>query len=182
MTERTARSPLAAGIAILLLATAALFVIGASIERNSAAEHTETSQGASDPIAGEGTAAHEEQEGAGTGEGQSAAHTDGSGKATEAVETEPLAPLEAPAAAVGLVVVSILLAAAVYFRPSRLALAVVAIVTVVAASLDVVELIHQVKEAREGIAVLVAVILLLRIATLAGTARLWKRLSPAGTI
>ena len=96
-----------------------------------------------------------------------------------AEESEPLAALESPAAVIGVVVVSILLACAVFFRPQRPTLAAVAIFTVVAAALDIVELINQVKEDRSGLAVLVGLILLLRILTLVGTARLWRAAEPA---
>ena len=136
-----ASSPVRRVVAALLLATAVLFVVGVAVERRDehraeGAEKSETSEHREGSEAGHGgeLAAHNE-----VGEGNEARVLGIDAEAT---------PLVAAA-----VLVSIALAAFVWFSDAEALLAIVAIVAAAFAVFDVAEVFHQIDESRAGLAI-----------------------------
>lgn len=156
------RRTLPAMIGALLVVCAALVIIGVSLERGGEQGHTDT--GAVE------SSEHTETEGE-HAESREQPHTE---------ETLLGAAIESPAALVGLGVVSVALAALVWRRPTRPVAGAVIVFTIAAGVLDVVEISRQLSADRGGLAVLAMVIALLRVATLAGAAMLWRTM-PART-
>lgn len=148
-------------VALLLVVTAVLFAIGATIERS----NTHEEQGAESTVTagengetGEGAPA----EGGEAGEAGEAAHSEGKEE-----ESEPVlgVDLESTPMIVAVVAASILLALATLFLRTRLVLALVAGFTLVFAAGDLRELVHQVDESRTSIAVIAGVLAVLHLAT-----------------
>lgn len=139
-------------VLVIVLATAG-FAGGVAMERATAEEpHAneviETEEGEADHEAGEGGAAAEEQ----------------SGEEILGLNLEST-PLVAAA-----VVGSLLLAGAVWIRPQRRPLlAVVALVMLAFAVLDILEVVHQLDESRAALAITAAIVAALHLAA-AGTA------------
>lgn len=155
------RRTLPAMIGALLVVCAALVIIGVSLEHGG---DTHTDTGAVE------SSEHTETEGE---------HAE-SGEQPHTEETLLGAAIESPAALVGLGVVSVGLAALVWRRPTRPVAGAVIVFTIAAGVLDVVEISRQLSADRGGLAVLAMVIALLRVATLAGAAMLWRTM-PART-
>ena len=150
--------------AILLVVTAALFVIGVSVEDDT---HSEASEGVADQPAGQAEGSHVEanESEAGHEEGEeseaegSTVEGEGSGHDEEAEgETVLGVDAESPAIVTMAVLASLALAAGLWFTHRRLA----AVATVVLAGLfalfDIAEVFHQLDESRTGLAVLAVVI------------------------
>jgi hypothetical protein len=143
----------------LLLAAVALFVIGGIAERSDEG-HVEGT-GTEHVTDHDGAAKHAEGAGAGDvhAEPSEVAESADSGPADDltvlgvSVESTPLV--------VAAVVVSVVLALAVWWRRHRWLLWVTAGFAAVFALFDVAELVHQIREDRVGIAVVAAVIALL---------------------
>jgi hypothetical protein len=152
----------------LILVATALFVTGVVIERNSEDKHADTGSpaaAASDESADEGGEADAEGEAAGgeTDEHASEPATQESEEGGEDqllgidVESTPLVVLAALA--------SIGLALAAWLRPNLAAvLALIAVVLVAFAALDVREVFHQLDEDKAGLAVLAALVAALHLA------------------
>jgi hypothetical protein len=147
-----------AAFIILLLASAAVFVIGVAVERNQT--HTETT--ATAPHTEAGTDSGETQPEPGEG-----AHSDESGSTPNASTTETGSETllrvnpESIAAVVAAVLVSVLLAGAAWFRPVRPVLLAGAAFCLAAAALDIREVTHQLNENRNGIAALAVPVIVL---------------------
>ncbi|PXX06235.1 hypothetical protein [Mycolicibacterium moriokaense] len=167
------RRRVAAAVAVLLVAAAALLVVGILLER-----HTES--GAEHPVV------------AATGEQQESHHN----KSTEGTHAEPgTAPGnrrgEAAERLTGInaeslwvvalgAVASVALAVAVWLRPNRPVIAIVVAFTAAALVLDVLEINHQIGADRIWLGALAGVIAALRVATLIGSAYLYRS-RPAAT-
>jgi hypothetical protein len=160
------RRVLPATVGLLLVACAALVIIGLTIERGSS-PHVET--GVVEPTqhseSAEGTQAE-------TGDEQPPVNTAHS----ESAEGEAVlgVPIESPVALAGLAVVSVALAALVWRRATRPVTGVVIVFTVAAGALDVAEISRQLSGDRVGLAVLAGLIALLRVATVTGATVLWR--------
>ena len=139
VTRRLARTA-----AVLLTATAALFVVGVIAEANrtihseSSETHTETGSESGD-VTGSATA--------------EAAH----GEATETVFG---IDIESPATATVAVIASLALAAGLWLTQRRGVALAAAVFAVLFAAFDMAEIVHQIDESRTGLAVLAAAIAL----------------------
>lgn len=143
----------------LLIAGAALFVIGVTAERNTADTHTETST----ETAQTDTTAHVEEAG-----GEEAPHTEESATAQEghtesSSETVFGVNLESTALVIVAAIASLTLAALTWRWNLRLLLVAAVAFAVVFAVVDIAELVHQIEESRVGIAALAAAIAVLHI-------------------
>lgn len=143
--------------AILLVATAVLFVIGVTAEDDN---HNEASEAVVDQPSGESgdsRAEAEESEEGHVGEGPAAEGDEGHDEETED-ETVLGVDAESPATVTLAVFASLVLAAGLWFTNRRS----VAIATVVVAALfalfDIAEVSHQLDESRTGLAILAVVI------------------------
>jgi hypothetical protein len=153
------RRTLPAVVGLLMVVCAAMVIIGVSIERGG--------EGHADTGTVESTE-HTEGEHAESSEGTHAeepVHEEG---AVLGVSIESLAAL------VGLAVVSVGLAVLVWRRPTRLVVGAVIVFTVSAGVLDVIEISRQVSADRASLVVLAGLIVLLRVATVACAAMLWR--------
>ena len=164
-------------VGLLLIACAALVIAGVSIERGGensdhrgeTAEHVET--GHDEHPGGHGQdlpEAHQEQ--------PPGAHE--SARASEAAESGVVRTLESPAALAALAVFSVGLAALIWWRPTRVIAAAVAVVTVIAGAFDLIELLRHLSADRAGLAALAGLILALRVVTVAGAVMLLRRAGP----
>jgi Flp pilus assembly protein TadB len=167
------RRRVAAAVAVLLVAAAALLVVGILLER-----HTES--GAEHPVVavtGEQQESHHEST-----EGTHAEPPTAPGKrGGEAAERLTGINVESPwVVAIG-AVVSIALAVAVWLRPNRAVIATVVAFTAAALVLDIFEINHQIGADRIGLAALASVIAALRVATIIGSAYLFRSRRPAAT-
>lgn len=169
--------------AILLVVTAALFVIGVSAEDDTHNEATET---VADQPAGEAeegqVEAEESEEGpdeGGEAEGERSA-TEGEEGHDEGAEDETVLGVDAesPATVTLAVLASLALAAGLWFTNRRsVAIATVA-VALLFAVFDIAEVSHQLDESRTGLAVLAAVIAIGHVGAAALTGRsAWPRSS-----
>lgn len=157
---------------LLLIVCAALVIAGVSIERGGetgtqsgeTAEHVETDHEESGGHGQEAPRAHEELPGAHSPSGHA-----------ESGESGVVAALESPAALAGLAVFSVALAALIWWHPTRAVAATVAVAAVVAGVFDLIELIRHLSADRVGLAALAALILVLRLATLAAAVMLLRR-------
>ena len=164
-------------MAVLLVASAALLVVGVAVERSRGDVHTETQAPVAHDESGEGSEAHEraeahpaEQPAHDEASETAAAHADEPSTRLLGIDTEST-PLVA-------VVVAVLLAAGVMWRPSWALIAVAVVFAVVAAVLDASEIAHQLDEDRVGIAVLAALVLLLHAGIVASGALAWRSAEP----
>jgi hypothetical protein len=164
----------AAGIvAGLLVAAAALLILGVVFEG-----HTES--GAEHPVVaatGEPQEGHHDESTEGTHAEPATGPDNPGGEAAErltgiSVESTLVVTLGA--------VASIALAVAVWLRPSRPVLAMVVTFTAAALVLDTLEISHQLRADRIALAALAGVIAALRVATIAGSAYLYRS-RPAAT-
>lgn len=146
---------------LFLLASTAIFVVGAVVERN---------QGHQEP-----TSPSSEQ---GSGGSETGAHVEGSGEAAHTEATTPGAeqsgesgsneklfgvdPEGAPAVIVA-VLVALLVAAAAWWRPVPLVLVIGFLFCLAAAGLDIREIVHQVDGDNTGVAVLAGLVTLLHL-------------------
>ena len=165
-------------VALIALSTAG-FVIGTAIERNNEDSHDEAAETVSEESGESGEAHSEEGE---IGESAEASSEEAeSGHEESEEEWEPLgvdieaAPFVALAA-----IFSVALAAAAWVRPRWVALlAVIALVMVAFAALDVREVFHQQDEDETGLAVLAGVIAALHLAAGAVAALMARRADAA---
>ncbi|QNE21389.1 hypothetical protein F1D05_30050 [Kribbella qitaiheensis] len=163
-TRWMARVSLPAVLAVLLMASAALLVVGAAIEHGTGGEsRTESVQTGE---AGEG-AYHDEAPESAAAEGE-AAH----GETVLGME------LESPVSIAALVVVSLALAGWVWRRPTRLTAAILVVFAAVVAVADGREVGHQLSGDHAGLAAVAAVLVVFRLATIIGAAQLWRSMSP----
>ncbi|WP_146221067.1 hypothetical protein [Mycolicibacterium moriokaense] len=160
-------------MAVLLVAAAALLVVGVLLER-----HTES--GAEHPV----VATSGEQQESHRGESTEGTHAEG-GTAPGSHDGEAAEQLtginveSAWVVALG-AIVSIALAVAVWRRPNRAVSATVVAFAAAALVLDVLEINHQIGADRIGLAALAGVIAALRVATVIGGAYLFRS-RPAAT-
>ena len=160
-------------VAVLLVAAAALLILGVVFER-----HTES--GAEHPVVaatGERQESHHDESTEGTHAEPATAPGNRGGEAAErltgiSVESTWVVALGA--------VASLALAVAVWLRPNRPVIAMVVTFTAAALVLDMVEISHQLGADRIGLAALAGVIAALRVATIAGSAYLYRS-RPAAT-
>jgi hypothetical protein len=156
---------LRSGIVVLLIASAVLFLIGSTIERNNrhheatATKTTETTGETQQESGGESTATPKHVEGASTETTNAETGSGEVGATILGVNTESLA------LSVVAVVLSVLLAAAVWLQrwPRLVLLAVLAFALVFAAG-DARELVHQLDESNAGLAAAAAAVLTLHAA------------------
>ena len=169
---------------VLLVALIALstmgFVIGTTIERNSEDGHDEAGETLSEESA-EGGEAHSEEEEIGESEEAPGEEAE-SGHEENEEEWKPLgvdiedAPFVALAA-----IFSVALAAGAWVRPRCVTLlAVIALVMVAFAALDVREVFHQQDEDETGLAVLASVIAALHLGAAAVAASMGRTANAAG--
>ena len=181
----------AAIVALIVLATSG-FVVGTTIERNSAGTHREGPAAARSE--GGSSARHSETGEHATGRhgSEGGAENAPGGAETGSADRHPeLKPLGVDIEAVPFIVLaavaSLALAGGVWLRPRSLAvLGVVVAAMLLFAVLDVREVFHQTDESRIGLAVLAAVVAALHLAAAAATGVLARReqrpASPAGTV
>jgi hypothetical protein len=169
---------LPAALALLLMAGAALVLLGATVEHRGASETgraVESSAGTS----------HTEQAGeAGGGEGGESAKANGhqiGEVAGEQSENETVlgVRVESPVALTALVSASAGLAVLVWRRPTRLVAAAVVAFALAAGAFDVAEIDRQLSAERTVLALLAVTVLLLRAATVTAAALLWRN-TPRG--
>jgi hypothetical protein len=152
------RRYLSAMVGLLLIVCAALVIAGVSIERGGES-HTPSGETAEHVEAG-----HEEQPEAHQPQAPS-----------ESAESGVVRTLESPVALAALAVVSVGLAALIWWRPTRPVAVTVAVVAVIAGVFDLIELIRHLSADRGGLAALAGLILALRVVTVAGAAMLLRR-------
>jgi hypothetical protein len=180
-------------LVLLLVAATALLVVGVSVEKSSGDTHEESGAAATEQASGD---EHAEESGEGaesgeegeSGEASEAGEAGGghaesaAGQASEEDETLLGTDLEATGFVALAAVVSLALALALWLRPGwAQLLAVVVVVMVAFAALDVREVFHQIDEDDGGLALLAGVVAALHLVA-AGVALLMRRLSssPAG--
>ena len=163
-SRRSLPSVLPAIVGVLLVACAALVIVGVGLERSGEAGHADT--GAVE------SAEHAEGENAEPGEESHDENTVHDEEALLGI------PIESPPALVGLAVGSVGLALLVWRRPTRLVAGAVIVVSVGAGVLDVVEIGRQLSADRMGLAVLAVLIAVLRVVTVTGAAVLWRAAQP----
>jgi hypothetical protein len=159
-------------MAVLLVASAVLLVVGVAAERSQGDAHDETPAVVHDEAA-EGSKAHEreaaEHDEAGETSAQHAAEGD---ERLLGVKTESTPGVAAA------VLISLLLAAGTLWRPSRALTAGAALLAVVAVVVDVAEIAHQLNEGRSGIALVAALVLVLHAGVVASGAVAWRSTEP----
>lgn len=158
------RRRVAAAVAALLVATAALLVLGVALERHAASgaeSHSMSETG------GEHESHHEES--GETTHGEADVHRD----EDNAGESATVEAIESPWAAALGTVAAVTLAVAVWRRPTRPVIALVAVFTVAAMVFDLREIGHQAGEDRIGLVALASVLVALRAATIAGAGYLY---------
>jgi hypothetical protein len=160
-------------VAVLLVAAAALLILGVAFER-----HAES--GAEHPVVaatGEPQEGHHDESTEGTRAEPGTAPDNPGGKAAErltgiSVESTWVVALGA--------IASIALAVAVWLRPSRPVIAMVVTFTAAALVLDTLEIGHQLGADRIALAAIAGGIAALRVATIVGSAYLYRS-RPAAT-
>jgi hypothetical protein len=165
-------APLARGLwvvvfsVLLLLATAA-FVVGVTVERNQG-EDTSSSNTSTHTEAGE----HAEGEGSAEGSAEPNARSKSAQASEDLLGVNP----ESTPVVVLAVLLALLLAGAVWWRPFRLILAAGVLFCVGAMALDLREVAHQLDENRGGVATIAGVVAALHLlAALAAIAALIAR-------
>lgn len=157
----------AAAVAVLLVAAAALLVVGVLLERHaeSGAEHRVVA------ATGEQQESHHDE----STEGAHAEPGTAPGtRGVEAAERLTGISVESPAIVAVGVIASLALAVAVWLRPNRAVIAIVVAFTAAALVLDIIEINHQIGADRIGLAALAGVITALRVATIIGSAYLFR--------
>jgi hypothetical protein len=155
MSEVTGwRRRLPAALALLLVVCAALVLLGATVEHRGTTETPETSH-----------SEQAERSEAGTGELAGEQGAD---------ETVLGVRVESPVALTGLALVSAGLAVLVWRRPTRLVAGAVLVFALVAAVFDGAEIDRQLSAERTALALLAVAVVLLRAATIAGAALMWR--------
>lgn len=140
---------------MLFVVTAVLFVIGTQSESDEHNESTEAQATDTDTDAGEDAEAEEGEEGAGHDESTEAAGDDEAGEKRTILGVDP----ESTGAIALGVSLSVLIAAALWFRPMRPVAIAAAAFGAGFAVLDVLEVTHQLDEDRTNLALLAAVAL-----------------------
>jgi len=165
--------------AVLLVATAVLFVIGVSAEHDN---HSEASENVVDQPAGEADEGHveaeESEEGHAEGEGESPA-AEGEEGHDERAEDETVLGVDAesPATVTLAVLASLALAAGLWFTRRRSVATAAAVAAALFMVFDIAEVSHQLDESRTGLAILAVVIAVghAGAAVLAGSSALARR-------
>ena len=141
--------------AILLVVTAALFVVGVAVEGNTHAEpSTEQSGTAAEQPAGESGGAHQEEGGesptveGGTGGGDAGHHASAGGETVLGIDAE------SPATVSLVVLLSVALAAGLWFTTRRWIAVAAALAAGLFAVVDIAEFFRQLDESRTGLAIL----------------------------
>ena len=146
------QAPLRAVLALLLVATAILFAIGATIERSQ--RHTESGTAETSK-----SASHAEGSTSEAGEeAESPEAASGEETATESNEDLLGVDVESIPAIIGAVAVALLLAAAVWWRRERPWLWATLAFGLVFTAGDVREVVHQLDESRTGVAVIAGIL------------------------
>ena len=156
-----------------LIASTALFAVGVAIER-SRSESTETPSGEVSHT-DEGTGGEGATEG-GSGEGGS--NVAESATATEHSDGDAVVfgiDLESWWLVALAIAVSLGLALAVWFRPTRPVLALTGVVAAVFVALDLAEVVHQVGASEAGLVAIAAVVALLHLLTVGFAAATFRR-------
>ena len=157
-TTTTLQKRLAATVAVLLIAAAALLIAGILLERQAEA---------GSPPSDVATTEHQD------------GHLDESAEAPPAGENEAADPLagigvESPWIIALGTVTTIALAVAVWRRPSRAVIAAVVAFTALALVFDVLEMKHQAAEGRTALILLAALIVAIRVSTIAACGYLYR--------
>jgi hypothetical protein len=161
------RTPLRLLTASLIVASAAMFTVGVTIER-----HTVTSEAQNSQHAGESGSAAEPATPGQAGPGGDADHADSGNPGEKAPASEPASAHaaeqnsekifgvnpEATSLVVAAVLLSLLLAALILTLRSPLALAAAALAMAAFAGLDMFEVAHQLRESRSGLAALASTV------------------------
>lgn len=152
-------------IAVLLVASAALFGIGVALERHAVKSdrHASAESGAHTETGAEGNGETN------AGKGGKTATPIGSGTPSERVLG---IPVESTATVAVAVIFSLLLAVAAWRRPKAVVLLAAAIFAAAAAVLDIAEIGHQLSENRAGIAALAGLVAALHLAVIAASGML----------
>lgn len=154
-------------MALLLLVGAVLLVIGVNIEQVG-----ESGEAGHHPAAA-GSAAPGEA-GSGAASAESAESTEATGEKKRAEGLPARLGLEKPLALTAMLVISLVLAVAVWWRPIRAVTGVVALFALAAGVFDVIEIGHDVSVDHGGLAVLAGIIAASRLAVIATAADLWR--------
>ena len=166
-TATALQQRVAAAVAVLLIAAAALLVAGVFLER-----HAESGTRHSDVAT---TTEHQEGHHDEFAEGR---HAEGAppagGNGIEAAEQHTGIGVESPWIVALGTVAAVALAVIVWRRPSRPVIAAVVAFTAVAVVLDVLEIKHQAAEGRTALVLLVALIVAIRVSTVAGCGYLYR--------
>jgi hypothetical protein len=162
MAHATDMDALRRTLVVLLVASTALFAVGAIAERSDAAHKEAPSAHARE--AGESSEVH-------AGNGEAVEVHAGNGEAVGGVDVEST-PLVVLAVAAGLALAGL---AATRFGRLAGVLVAIALIALAWAALDVREVVHQLDESRTGIALVAAVVAILHVASAAVAGRLAAR-------
>ncbi len=148
-------------LALLLVTTAVLFAIGTTIERSQRHTHAEAAPVENTAGTTEGSASKTETGGETNGEKQGTAVAAVGTAETHVESTEKLFGIdtESVPATVAAVVLSLLLAAAVWWRRERGWLWAALVFGTVFAVGDLREVIHQLNESRTGVAIIASILI-----------------------
>ncbi len=161
---------LRAALVLLLLVSAALFAMGATVERH---QHTEATPSISQTSA--------PTEGSSSDSGGEAHPAPGETGATSSEDLFGINP-EAPWIVVLGVAASVLLALAIWFRDGRSVLIIVIVFGLLLAALDLREMVHQVNESRTSLIVVSAVLATLHLAAAGIAAALLRQRAPTHAV
>lgn len=167
MRRGYAALPLNRWLAVLIVVSAALFAVGAAIERNKSGEsgHKETQTASSSEEGGGET--HSESGETSSKVGTAETHSESS---EEIFGINP----ESTGLVIAAILAAVLLAVATWFSPVPLVLLAVIAFGVVFAVFDVREVVHQVDESRTGLVVIAAFLALIHLAVAALAAVVWR--------
>jgi hypothetical protein len=168
-------------VALLLVGSAALFGAGTAIEHHQRGEHHQERSATVSPAANSGeTSAEKKAKGESSGEtkpAESASSTVASGESGGETQSEKIAGVDPESwPLVGLAIaISLLVAAAVYWRRGRWLAAAVGFGVLFAAG-DIRELVHQIQESRATVATIAGILIALHLLVAAAAAfAIWLR-------
>ncbi len=179
--------PLNRWLAVLVVVSAALFAVGAAIERNKGGEsgHSEGAQTAQSSSSKSGGERHSESGGGSFSEGSGGeTHSDSGGKTSSQTSTREthsetsekifgINP-ESTGLVIAAIVAALLLAIAAWFSPVPLVLLAVIAFGVVFAVFDVREVVHQINESRAGLVVIASILALIHLGVAVLGAAVWR--------
>jgi hypothetical protein len=155
-------------LAVLIVLSAGLFAVGASIERNKSGESGHNEAKAAEPSPAESGGETHSESG-----GETHAKSGGEAHSESSEDIFGINP-ESTGLVIAAVVAAVLLAAAVWLSALPLLLLGVMAFGLVFAVFDVREVVHQVNESREGLVVIAAVLAVIHLSVSALAVLVWR--------